>query len=429
MRPIICSLTPAILFFIAFQPGVVHAQSYRFESNIGERTIEGETYQSERDEQEALFNYYFRDRDLTFETRFDELSQEASVPAWRIPYSAHIHPESGGGLSNGGGGGRPARPLRSGGRIGLFARIRMASASRGGGGSSALATYDRAFNNAQDLANSYEANRLMGTTRGLFGVLRTSNTSESWEGYCSGFTASTIRHPEPIRTVDAGEIGGTPGIKISPAETKALLACIYNRTIDDSYLYLAPPSAADGGPNMGTFHLALTNYIGQAGHPIGLDRTKGRVSWNNPVYSYKVNSIRDSGESNGIQFKTLETTITYTYYGSDNQMQTDLETGERVGNRKQAMTIRYMLALDEGGNVVGGTALNSAGHFLWVPLYAVQARRDGSAPGNPYVDVRKVLDLAAAAALPQVQSKFEKSIIGPRLDPALSSDDLASDTQ
>jgi hypothetical protein len=113
----------------------------------------------------------------------------------------------------------------------------------------------------------------------------------------------------------------------------------------------------------------------------------------------------------------LETTVTYAYYGTDSQRQTDLESGERVGNRKQSMTLRYRLALDKRGEIVGGRALSSGGHFLWIPLYPVQATEDGSKPGNPYVDAKKVIALARASAVPEVQRKFDGATIGPRVDP------------
>jgi len=388
----------------------VGAASVQTDSNVRPREAQGAVVQSERDEQQALFNYYFRDRNLQYETKLSALKTEGSVPSWRIPYSADIHPETAGGMSDA----SVARP------VGLFARRRPgAPATRGGTGSGALNVYDRAFNDGQGLANAFEAQRIMGTPRALFPARRMRSSSESWEGYCSGFTASTIKHPEPVKSVDAGLVGGTPGVIVRPADIKALLSCIYNRTTDDSFLFLAPPTARDGGPNMGTFHLTLANYVGQAGYPVGMDRTKGQVAWNNPVYAYKVNSMTDVGTGDGLTYKDVETTLTYSYYGSDSSLQTDTASGERVGNRKQTMTFRYTLALDSEGNIVGGRAKNSSGHFLWLPLYAVQAVPDGSVQGNPYVDVRKVIALARASALPEIQAKYDEETIGPRIDPAL----------
>jgi hypothetical protein len=408
-RALLCSVLSLISLATCMVSGA-RAASLQADSNIRPREVNGQTVQSERDEQQALFNYYFRDRDLQYETELSKLKAEGSVPSWRIPYSAAIHPETAGGMSD-------ARVAPT---IGLFARRRQGvSASRGGTGSGALNVYDRAFNGGQGLANAYEAQRIMGTQRALFPALRMRSSSESWEGYCSGFTASTIKHPEPVKSVDAGRVGGTPGVILRPADIKALLSCVYNRTTPDSFLFLAPPTARDGGPNMGTFHLALANYVGQAGHPVGMDRTKGEVAWNNPVYAYKVNSVSDAGEGDGWTYKDVETTVTYSYYGTDTALQTDPDSGDRVGNRKQSMTFRYTLALDSEGRIVGGRAKTSSGHFLWTPLYAVQAKSDGSVQGNPYVDVRKIIALARASALPEVQAKFDEETIGPRIDPAL----------
>ena len=213
--------------------------------------------------------------------------------------------------------------------------------------------------------------------------------------------------------MDAAQVGGTAGVVFQPSDIKALLSCIYNRTTDDSYLFVAPPSAKDGGPNMGTFHLALANYIGRAGHPVGIDRTKGQAAWNNPVYAYEVTSIRDAGSGEHVRCKTVETTVTYRFYGSDSGGQTDQETGDVRGNAKETMGFRYTLALDDDGKIIGGTALSDNGYFLWIPLYAVQGKQDGSAPGNPHVEVKKVLALARASALPEAQKKFDEATIGP----------------
>lgn len=357
------------------------------ESNIEKRQVNGKTAQSERDEQEALFNYYFQDRKLTYELKLSELKKSASTPAWRIPYSADIHSQQAGGMGEIGG--RRSR------------------------GSSSLSVYDRAFNDGRNLANGYEVQRILGTDRALFPGMRMRRNNEGWEGYCSGFTGSTIRHPEPVKAVDAGQVGGTPGVVFQPSDIKALLSSIYNRTTDDSYIYVAPASASDGGPNMGTFHLALGNYIGRAGHPIGIDRTKGTAPWNNPIYAYEVTSIVDAGDGDHIHYKTVDTTITYSFYGSDAQTQTDEKTGEIQGNVKQTMDLRYTLAVDDEGKIVGGTALSDCGYFLWIPLYAVQGKEDGSAPGNPFLDVKKILALARASALPETQKKFDEAVMKP----------------
>jgi hypothetical protein len=381
-----------VVFLLGF---LLAAAEVAAESIVTSRTVRGEPVPSEREEQEALFNYYFNDLDLRYETEFAKLATAAQVDSWRIPYSTPIYPEHSGGLAN-------------------------ARSSAG----TVLAKYDLAFNDGQLLADSYDRRRKQRTEvrRGLFGRARTqtTNTAESWEGYCSGFAASTIRHPEPVLPVDAGAVGGRPGVVFQPAEIKSLLLAAYNRTRADSFLLVAPASARDGGPNMGTFHLALANYIGQAGHPIGMDRTKGRVAWNNPVYEYEVTSMRDAGRRGDIEFKDVTTRITYTYYSSGQVHQTNRETGERQGHQHRTMAIRYYLHLDSAGHIVGGRALSNAGHFLWIPLFAVQGIRDQTSPGNPHLDVQKVLALGRQSALPNIQEKYDRVVIGKMIDPQIA---------
>lgn len=375
---------------------VLAATQLHAESNVSQRMIQGAPAPSERDEQESLFNDCFRDRKLAYQTKFAELKTSAKVDGWRIPYSAAIYPERSGGLA-------------------------AARSSTG----TVLGKYDLAFNGGQRLAESYDRRRKLRTgvrRAGLFGRPQTHTyyDAAAWEGYCSGFTAATIRHPEPMRPVDAGTVGGRPGVVFQPAEIKTLLSAAYNRTRRDSFLVVAPPSARDGGPNMGTFHLALANYIGQAGHPVGIDRTKGREAWNNPLYEYEVTSIRDAGRRGDIETKELVTKITYTWYGTDQVSQTNPDTGERQGHQSRSMSIRYQLQLDSEGKVVGGRALSHAGHFLWIPLFAVQGIPDQSSPGNPHLDVQKIIALARRSALPQIQAKYDRLVIGKMIDPQIA---------
>jgi hypothetical protein len=64
--------------------------------------------------------------------------------------------------------------------------------------------------------------------------------------------------------------------------------------------------------------------------------------------------------------------------------------------------------------------LNYNGYFFWFPLYAPQAKADGSVQGNPHVDVRKVIALARASADPAIQKKFDETNVGPMIDPSLA---------
>ena len=374
---------------------VLAATQLPAESNVSRRMIQGELAPSERDEQESLFNYHFRDQKLVYETEFAKLKTSAKVDNWRIPYSAAIYPERSGGLA-------------------------AARSSTG----TVLGKYDLAFHGGQSLAESYDRRRKLrtGVRRG---AVRTPADSYVLRCRPLGRLLQRIHgvdDPAP-GTRTAGrrrDGGGRPGVVFQPAEIKTLLSAAYNRTRRDSFLYVATPSARDGGPNMGTFHLALANYIGQAGHPVGIDRTKGREAWNNPVYEYQVTSIRDAGRRGDIEYKELVTKITYTWYGTDRVSQTNPDTGERQGHQSRSMSIRYHLELDSQGKIVGGRALSHAGHFLWVPLFAVQGITDQSSPGNPHLDVQKIIALARASALPDIQEKYDRVVIGKMVDPQIA---------
>ena len=331
------------------------ANARGMQSNVEQRTVAGKEVPSERDEQEPLFNYYFQDQKLKYETKLSDLKKEASVPAWRMPYSADIHPQSA--------------------RRNERCRRRRHAWARHGGGRSALSLYDRAFNDGRDLANAYEVRHVMGgSDRALFPGLRMRRTNEGWEGYCSGFTASTIRHPEPVKAVDAGQGRRPPGVVFQPSDIKALLTCIYNRTTEDSYLYLAPPSARDGGPNMGTFHLALANYIGRAGHPIGIDRTKGEASWNNP--DLFVQGRFDPRRR--MQDGPFTTRRPHDHHLQLLRLRRERPNGpgnrRRAGKPPQTMSLRYTMALDDQGRIAAAS-VDDSGHSCGFRCTPCKARR------------------------------------------------------
>ena len=130
---------------------VLAATQLHAESNLSRRMIRGEPAPSERDEQESLFNDYFRDQNLVYETEFAKLKTSAKVDSWRIPYSAAIYPERSGGLA-------------------------AARSSTG----TVLGKYDVAFNHGQSLAESYDRRRKLRTgvrargCSGARGLIRTT---------------------------------------------------------------------------------------------------------------------------------------------------------------------------------------------------------------------------------------------------------------
>ena len=72
---------------VAFAYGLDEACAERTLSIVTEREIGDRVVQSERDEQEALFNYYFRDQKLQYKTEFAALKTEGTRlnDATRLP--------------------------------------------------------------------------------------------------------------------------------------------------------------------------------------------------------------------------------------------------------------------------------------------------------------------------------------------------------
>ena len=85
MRQLLIGALTAFVVILAYDARVADAQAVA-ESNVEKREVHGQTVQSERDEQESLFNYYFKDRGLKYENKLSELKTTASVPSWLAKY-------------------------------------------------------------------------------------------------------------------------------------------------------------------------------------------------------------------------------------------------------------------------------------------------------------------------------------------------------
>ncbi|HTN77896.1 MAG TPA: hypothetical protein VL096_21710, partial [Pirellulaceae bacterium] len=161
--------------------------------------------------------------------KLDALPTVGSVPDYRVPYSGHDYPD------------------------------------RGGGTTSAMIKYDRAFHNGRELAAEFERRdvgahkRGRGTNgeppRGLFARLaanreRDRDRTPAWYGHCNGWTAATIRHAEPQFNVTRN------GVVFTPADIKAMLAEIY------MYANTEHLGGLDAAINPAVLHLTLTNWLG-----------------------------------------------------------------------------------------------------------------------------------------------------------------------
>ena len=111
--------------------------------------------------------------------------------------------------------------------------------------------------------------RVIGTTTG-------PSVVPNWYGHCNGWTAASIRHAEPQKSVTRN------GVVFTPADIKGLLA--------EMYMYSHTQSLG-GDDNKDALHpailhVSLTNWLGRQSHPVAMETALGEPVINFPVYSY-----------------------------------------------------------------------------------------------------------------------------------------------
>jgi len=294
---------------------------------------------SVQEKQEKLFKEHLNKQ---FVWKYDKLPAKAKVPKHRTPYSGYIYPDTAGGCFN------------------------------------ALKKYDAAFNGGRYAAAAHERWDTTAYTevqrRGLFGFQRVS-VIPYWHGHCNGWTSATIRHAQPQKSVTHN------GIVFSPADIKSLLAeiYIYNDIVNlcESGYYI----------NAGNFHAVITNWVGRAGHPLGMEADPSAEKWNYPIYAYESKATKYGNDRVDVQ-------MTITYAKDDND-------GEDNKSKTVPLTkyFHYQLQLDEKGNITGGYFYRDSSRIdlVWLPLRPKESKAEGNERGNPHVDIDQVLAIWRAS--------------------------------
>ena len=288
----------------------------------------------ELDYQKEAFQHWWG-TELNF--TLDALPTEGKVPDYRVPYAGHDYPDRGGGTMN------------------------------------ALSKYDRAFNR-NGAATEWERRDVsahrggrFGESRGLFGRIRRSRVP-SWYGHCNGWTAATIRHAEPQKSVVRN------GVTFTPADIKGLLAEIYMYSATEHL------GGLDEAINPATLHVTLANWLGLGSHPVGMETALGEVVINYPIHSYKtkINKLSD-------RQREVQNTITYT-------LNTPREY-DKGPQQNRTMYFHYVLDLDAEGKITGGRYYGDSARIdmMWTPLKPVDGGEKGNERGNPHVKISEVL--------------------------------------
>jgi len=305
---------------------------------------------------------------VNFRWKLDDLPARGQVKKHRLPYSGYIYPDTKGGT---------AYMLRK---------------------------YDYAANNGRMRATSYEAwdttafkERV--TRRGLFGFGMSQFETPYWHGHCNGWTAATIRHAEPKRSVEVN------GVVFTPSDIKGLLAEIY--LYNDTVVLVGEPHPV----NAGTLHAVIANWLGRGCHPLGMESDPSEEKWNYPIYAYTTTSKKRSA-------RTVEVKMNLAYAKDSNGEH------EKSPLIQKVKYFHYDLTLNNKGEIVGGEFYRDSSiiDLLWLPLRPKPSGERGHERGNPHVDVDKVLAIWRASV--PAEERHQWYVADPTKEDRITDDQL-----
>lgn len=229
-----------------------------------------------------------------------------------------------------------------------------------------------------------------------------------WEGICHGWSQASTNYPEPAKVL----VTNPDGIKVpfGSSDVKGLLAmheaynyggkfsftgrrCKVNGKVegegDNRDHFPNPPSPEDANTpdckdvNAGAFHVVISNMLGIHGRGFVADVDRFNDVWNQPITSYQSSvtgeeAISELDNSIGIA-RRVRVKMTMTY-GEELKFFTPAlgATGIRNFVSKEPVTgtvhqefrhksYEYILELDEGGKIIGGTWITETRpDFLWM---------------------------------------------------------------
>ena len=342
-------------------------------------------YASGQTEIRAKNNFFYAIFKKDYDRRFDGTKNSGEVSADKVPYAGSWYPQSQGGTN-----------------------VRMR-------GASPLEKYDTAFNSGST-AKAAEWERKNHT-------VSSNDSSSGWAGHCNGFSAASSRHSEPQKQVKRGDT------IFYPEDIKALLAEVYmgakfyflggNRCgLVESAPLMPPGNRQDpttmgscDDVNPGTFHVAITNWIGIQKYPLVLDVSGKEQVWNYPLWKYTFDSrVVNRSNANRIitgnsadeydfnpaatQFRSVAMTIYHANAFTEERMTNQIAADQKYKQK----VYYYILELNESGDIIGGEWVGDSQRehpdFVWVPLEPMTG--DGSPySSNPNVDPKEILKLWA----------------------------------
>lgn len=310
------------------------------------------------------------------------------------------------------------------------------------------------FNSSNSLANRERQNMLMEARRSkeLFGAKEES--VPFWAGICNGWTLSSIKEPQPTKTVTVKNNSGQT-ITFYPDDIKALVSQIYNDfqfqrktnikevrngrevlvkgfSLSMGAICLPEPNKADGtNPNRfesaaegghlilrkddkdrpialecrdvnpKSFHFALGQYIAKD-KPFIFDREGRDQIWNQPVVGYDMKRgtprIKEASYRNAAAGTThlvdVDVKLLWTIESSP-QLPAKTNTAEFI----QSLNYHYTLELDASGKVLGGEWKPDSNipDFLWIPQFEMDDSLFDSGYLMSYGKVSQLIKMGAGS--------------------------------
>jgi len=208
---------------------------------------------------------------------------------------------------------------------------------------------------------------------------RTSAEDPGWYGLCHGWAPASLNFAEPLPTL----LKGPSGIEIpfGASDIKGLLALVQQYGTQTHVmgercnidLSTDPTRANDAScrdVNAGSFHIAMSNFLGILQRGFVAEIARGYEVWNQPAYAYSSKMVSEStnipeGAAPGTtKLVRLYTTLRYVAeigaHWDNPEAMTDIEDDP-------ALMIEYNLELDANGVIIGGEWLTEdRPDFLWI---------------------------------------------------------------
>ena len=284
---------------------------------------------------------------------------------------------------------------------------------------SALAKYDKAFHNGDNVAAKWEQenhNRL----------------EPSWYGHCNGTSVASTRYQNPKvnvrRPAGCNPVGATC-TEFTPQDIRAMLTEISMNTrakfisgnrcrltaaeVAQRPLLRSNPLQMDecDDVNPGSFHTGLVNFLGRQKQPIIFDERMNEEVWYYPIYRYSYTADGPLSEAQAVAATGLPIDSwvfnpqAKSWYRVNMTIEYRESRGDFTGAGSTAdpfntLTYDYLVELDGDGDVIGGEWLGASrtNHpdFIWMPFEPADPSGDQSR-GNPGLSNSEVIKLWADA--------------------------------